>query len=62
MTSQYPGNDLQTEAVQNRVFWCPENPLLEADSYLTFLLHIQPSYQGILVTPSGQVLRHLDAL
>lgn len=47
MTSQYLGNDLQREAMQNRVFWCPENPLLEADSCLTLLFHIQPSYQGI---------------
>lgn len=48
MTSQYLGNDLQREVVQNRVFYCPENPLLEADSYLTLLFHIHSQWAGAL--------------
>lgn len=48
VTSQYPGNDLQREAEKNSAFWCPENPFLETESYLTFLLHVQSVYWGNL--------------
>lgn len=46
VTSQYPGNDLQREAEKKSAFCCPENPFLETDSYLAFLLHVQSLYWG----------------
>lgn len=56
VTSQYPGNNLQREAEKNSAFWCPENPFLEMESYLAFLLHIQSFAGAAGRTRSEQVL------